>query len=121
MKGATDRARFITAIVWLSTRMKAQGGKPVNADADFQDDYYDALDDIRIERIEWAAKHLFKISTWFPMPHEIRSAAMLAPSTVLTAVTNNQAVIPEFTEEQHQDAAKKLDEILNGLNGWGNI
>lgn len=115
MKGKEDRARFITVIVWLSTRMKAQGGKPVNADADFQDDYYDALDDIRIERIEWAAKHIFKISVWFPMPKEIREAAMLAPSSVLPALPLNQTAISEFTEAQIEDSKKMLDDIINGF------
>ena len=122
MNGIEDMARFSTLIIWLSTRMKAQGGKPVTADKPFQRDYYEALNDIRIERIEWAAKHLFKTSTWFPMPKEIREAAMLAPSTVYVAIQGKEsALIPEFTEQQHADASRELDKIINGFGEWGNV
>ena len=67
-----------------------------------------------------AVKQIFRTGTWFPMPKDIRDAAMLAPSSVLPPLPLNQTVIPEFTEQQRKDAANKLDGILNGFGEWGN-
>jgi len=121
MKGNEDKKRFSVVMYWLAGRMKGQGGKPVDITPDFQRDYYEALDDIRIERIEWAAKHLFKTTTFFPMPNEIRPAAMLAPSTVLPSLALDRKEIPEFTEAQREDAAKALDDIINSFGKWGEV
>jgi hypothetical protein len=119
MKGEEDKKRFSVVIFWLAKRMSAPGGLPKKVDADLQADYFNALSDFRIERLEWAAKHIFATQTWFPMPKDLREAAMLAPSTVLSTVTLNQKAIPEFTDQQHEDAAKKLDEIISGFGEWG--
>lgn len=121
MEGTADKQRFSVVMFWLAKRMAAPGNKPKEVDAELQRDYFEALQDVRIERIEWAARHLFKTSTWFPMPKEIRESAMLAPSSVLLPLPLNRNVLPEFTEQQHEDALQKLDDILNGLNEWGAI
>ena len=115
MNGNEDKRRFSVVLFWLAARMKAQGGQPQMIDTDFQRDYWDALNDIRIERIEWAAKHIFKTSIWFPMPKEIREASMLAPSTVLAAINLNQKALPEYTT--YEDGAEKLQEIIDSLTG----
>lgn len=132
MNGNEDKKRFSVVMYWLASVMKDQGGKKklltIPADAEtrtpevnVQRDYYEALNDIRIERIEWAAKHIFKTGTWFPMPKEIREAAMLAPSSVLAALPNNQVLIPEFTEEQRAEASKVFDDIINRFEEWGKV
>ena len=116
MKGTEDKARFFTVLNWLATRMAAVGGLPKKVDASLQADYYEALEDLRIERIEWGAKHLFKTEVFFPMPKDLRAAANLAPSSVLAAIQmKEQVAIPEFTEQQHIDAANELEKIINGF------
>lgn len=115
MKGLEDRARFNVMLVWLSARMKSQGGKPIDCNADLQDDYFDALEDIRIERLEWGAKHIFKTETWFPVPKVLRDAAMLAPSSVLPQITLKQQEISEFTADQVRDAKERFEAIANGI------
>ena len=120
MKGLEDRARFNTVLVWLSKRMRSAGGSPVEIDADLQDDYFDALVDIRIERLEWAAKHIFKSRTWFPMPNELRDAAIFAPSTVLNSLPFNQQQIPErtsYNETLANEAFKKVMALFG--DNWG--
>jgi hypothetical protein len=121
MEGTPDKQRFSVVMFWIAQRMAAPGNKPKVVDTKLQRDYFEALSDIRIERIEWAAKHLFKTSTWFPMPVDLRAAAMLAPSTVFPAITLNQKALPEFTEQQHEEAAKNLDDIINGFGEWGKV
>jgi len=121
MEGIEDKQRFSVVMFWMAKRMAAPGNKPKEVDAELQRDYFEALQDVRIERIEWAARHLFKTSTWFPMPKEIRESAMLAPSSVLPPLPLNQTALPEFTEQQREDASQKLDDILNGLNEWGKV
>jgi hypothetical protein len=127
-----DKKRFSVVMYWLASVMKDIGGKPKlmtipanketrTPEVNVQRDYYEALQDIRIERIEWAAKHIFKTETWFPMPKEIRAAAMLAPSSVLPPLPLNQTAIPEFTEQQREEAAQKLDDIINGFGDWGSV
>lgn len=124
MQGNEDKKRFSVVMHWLASFMKEAGGLPkkllIAADVDTGTpkidviaSYYSVLSDIRIERIEWGAKHLFKTTTWFPMPQAIREAAMLAPSSVLPALPNKQPQICEFTEEQIA-AAKAEFEALAG-------
>lgn len=115
MESAGDKKRFSVVLFWLSKRMLSAGGQPKQIDAPLQADYFEALRDIRIERIEWAARHLFATSQWFPMPVEMRRAAMLAPSTVLPLVGNNQRQIAELTEDQVEKNKQMLDEILAGF------
>ena len=115
MTGNEDKRRFSVVMHWLAAFMKEAGGLPkkllieANPDngtprIDVIASYYSVLSDIRIERIEWGAKHLFGKTTWFPMPEAMRSAAMLAPSSVLPALPCVQPQICEFTEEQISEA-----------------
>lgn len=103
MEGREDRAKFSVLLFWLAARMAAPGGKPKDID-EILEDYFQALRDIRIERLEWGSRHIFATGRWFPMPVELREAAMLAPSSVLPALPNNQQQICEFSEEQIADA-----------------
>lgn len=122
MQGNEDKKRFSVVMHWLASFMKEAGGLPkkllIEADAvtgtpriDVIASYYSVLSDIRIERIEWGAKHLFKTTTWFPMPQAIREAAMLAPSSVFPALPCQQPQICEFTEDQIAAAKKEFEAI----------
>lgn len=124
MQGNEDKKRFSVVMHWLASFMKEAGGLPkkllIEADAetgtpriDVIASYYSVLSDIRIERIEWGAKHLFSTTTWFPMPQTIREAAMLAPSSVFPLLPNNQALVCEFTEDQIAEAKAEFEAIAN--------
>ena len=124
MQGNDDKKRFSVVMHWLASFMKEAGGLPkkllIEADPvagtpriDVIASYYSVLNDIRIERIEWGAKHLFKTTTWFPNPPAMRVAAMLAPSSVLPALPCHQPQICEFTEAEIA-AAKAEFEALAG-------
>lgn len=113
MRGDDDAKRFSVVLFWLAKRMMAPGGKPKVVDAELQEDYYEALSDIPIQKIEWAAKHLFAENTWFPMPKEIRTAAMIAPSSVMPQINLQQKALPSAT--YYEDGSRKLQEILDSL------
>lgn len=132
MNGNDDKKRFSVVMYWLATVMKDQGGKPKEMvipanpktgtpEISIIASYYHALSDIRIERIEWAAKHIFKTETWFPMPHRIRESAMLAPSTVFPELPMSRTAIPEYTEQQVADARQQFDNIIGMFDDWGNV
>lgn len=125
MQGNEDKKRFSVVMHWLASFMKEPGGLPkkllIEANPvtgtpriDAIASYYSVLCDIRIERIEWGAKHLFKTTTWFPMPQVIREAAMLAPSTVFPVVDCQQPQVCEFTAEQVEEAKKAFEAIADG-------
>jgi hypothetical protein len=114
MEGREDRAKFSVLLFWLAERMASPGGKPKDID-EILEDYFQALADIRIERIEWGARHIFATERWFPMPVEIRDAAMLAPSSVLPALQNNQKQLCEFSEEEIVDAKRRFAELAEEL------
>jgi hypothetical protein len=116
MKGEEDQKRFSVVLYWLAKRMSAPGGLPKKIDTDVQADYFEALEDIRIERLEWAAKYLFKTTIWFPAPPDIRAAAILAPSSVLPALPLKQPQICEFSEQEIEAAKSEIENILSG--GW---
>ena len=105
MNGREDRARFSVLLFWLAARMAAPGGKPKDID-EILEDYFQALKDIRIERIEWGARHIFATERWFPMPVEMRTAAMLAPSSVFPQLPSNHNQVSEFSEEVIEEAKR---------------
>ena len=122
MQGNEDKKRFSVVMHWLAAFMKEAGGMPkvllIEADPvtgtpriDVIASYFSVLNDIRIERVEWGAKHLFRTTTWFPMPQAMREAAMLAPSSVFPLLPSKQPQICEFSEEQIA-AAKAEFEML---------
>ena len=111
-----DKPRFSILLFWLAKRMLVQGGKPREITPDLIADWFDALQDVRIERLEWGAKRLFATEKWFPVPMELRAAAMLAPSSVLPKVTaGNYAQLAEFSEQQVADAKRRLADLVAGL------
>lgn len=122
MQGNEDKRRFAVVMNWLAAVMKDVGGKPkelvIAADPekgtpriDVIANYFCVLSDLRIERIEWGAKHLFGTTTWFPMPQAMREAAMLAPSSVLPALPCQQPQICEFTADQVAEAKEEFERI----------
>jgi len=111
----SDKKRFSVLMYWLAGRMAAPGGKPKEINPPLLSDYFDVLKDIRIERLEWGAKHIFATERWFPMPVELRQAAMLAPSSVLPKLENDHVQIPEFTEQRCLDARQQLQNLIDGL------
>lgn len=124
MQGNEDKKRFSVVMHWLAAFMKEAGGMPkvllTEADPeagtpriDVIASYFSVLKDIRIERIEWGAKHLFSTTTWFPMPQAMREAAMLAPSSVFPPLPLQQPQISEFTEDQIAEAKAEF-EVLAG-------
>ncbi|KAA0894269.1 hypothetical protein [Oryzomonas rubra] len=112
MNGQEDKRRFATLIYWLAGRMLAPGGRPRQVDDRLLADYHRALADCRIERLEWAARHIFATEKWFPMPVELRTAAMLAPSTVLPPPPDDRRQIAEITGEQAEENRRQLGRMV---------
>ncbi len=109
-----DKKRFSALIIWLGKRMFTQGGK-TEITPDLLRDYFDALQDLRIEKLEWGARHIFSNSRWFPMPADLRQAAMLAPASVLPPPKQNPNQIAEFTQTQAEEAKAWLAKLAAGL------
>jgi len=79
---SADRARFSVVLNWLAGKYPLRkGGElvPRELPAKELNDWFDALHDIHIERIEWAAKYHFGHSSFFPSPADLRHAAPMAP------------------------------------------
>lgn len=124
MNGMEDKRRFATLIYWLAGRMLAPGGRPRQVDNRLLADYYQALADCRIERLEWAARHIFATEKWFPLPVELRTAAMLAPSSVVPPSPCNPDQIAEITGEQVEENRRQLGRMVawfeEEVEGMGN-
>lgn|GEM_PF-3576909 len=111
MNGIGDKRRFAALMYWLAGRMLAPGGRPRQVDDHLLADYHQALADCRIERLEWAARHIFATEKWFPMPVELRAAAMLAPSGVLPPPPGRPG-IAEITGEQAEENRRHLGRMV---------
>lgn len=122
-----DKKRFAVLMHWLAKkyplgRDDAGVEKVRTLTQDDLRDWFDALKDIRIERLEWGAKYLYGHSKFFPRPPELREAAEKAPSTVVPAIKYQEKKAlpsPEQREEQkriHEEGARKLRESLEELN-----
>lgn len=118
MKGENDYKRFSVLLFWLAKRMKSSNGIIEDIDTDLINDYYEALEDIVIERLEWASRHIFKTEVWFPEPVKLRQAALLAPSSVMPPLPElpcNQGQIAEFTEQEIERSKRYFNDIINGV------
>jgi len=81
-----DKQRFATVMNWLARKYPLVRGKgatreEVPRELSKQDlaDWFEVLNDLHIERIEWGAKWLFGHSRFFPKPADLREAAEQAP------------------------------------------
>jgi hypothetical protein len=82
--------------------------------------FMEALAMVHTQNLIWACNQAAKECEFFPVPARIIEIAKRAPKLPQLSDLKKTA-LPEFTEQQHEDAAKKLDEILNGLNQWGTV
>lgn len=113
-----DKPRFSALLFWLAKRMKAQGGKPQEIDPDLIADWFIALQKIRIERLEWGARHLFATEKWFPMPVDLEAAAMKAPSSVIPFADRQAAqhLLPDSFVSR-EEGKRRLAEMVTRLYG----
>jgi len=107
-----DRQRFSVVMFWLAEKFPL-GNMPRRLSPKDVDDYYRALADIRIERLEWGAREWFAQEVFWPKPPELRRVANLAPSSVLPGYVEPKQ-IPDLTPPDV--AVSRLREIFRGLN-----
>ena len=74
-----DKARFAVTMNWLAEKFPHKDGQPRKLTKADLRDWFDALQDMNIDNIEWGAKHHFANGMFFPKPVELRAAAKLAP------------------------------------------
>jgi len=75
---------------------------------------------LRIEAISFAASEIIKNEERFPVVAVIRrTARKWVPPRPHGDLS--QAALPEFTAQQHEEAAKRLDELLASFDNWGNV
>lgn len=74
-----DKARFAVVMNWLAEKFPQKDGQPRQLTKKELGDWFEALQDLNIDNIEWGAKHLFAHSLYFPKPLELRAATKLAP------------------------------------------
>lgn len=81
-----DKIRFATAMNWLARKyplIKGHGStrEEVPRELSRQDlaDWFEVLQDLHIERIEWGVKWLYGHSRFWPKPADLREAAEQAP------------------------------------------
>lgn len=109
------KKRFGVLLYWLAEKFPKAVGPRVISKSDL-DDYYEALADIRIERLEWAAKWIFGHSRFFPRPAELREAAGMAPASVVpTLPIRNQAQIGDISPEQQKRMEAESKERIKAI------
>ncbi len=82
--------------------------------------YYGHLSDLRMEALSFAASEIIRNEERFPVVAVIRRHARRW-SPPRPRADLSRAALPEFTEEQHQEAARKLDELLAEFETWGMV
>ena len=80
-----DRKRFMVLMYWLAEKFPLAHAPRKLSLAEVTD-YFTALADIRIERLEWGSREWYAKEIFFPKPPELRRVANLAPSSVLPPV-----------------------------------
>lgn len=114
-----DKPRFSALMFWLAQRMLTRDGRPQPVDEAMLADWFDVLRSIRIERLEWGARHLFATTRWFPMPVDLHDAAMSAPSSVLPALAApHRAQLAESSVLSQEEAKAALARLVEGLDDW---
>ena len=107
------KKRFAVA---MATLYKAHGLQP---DREQTAVYHEAIKgEICLEAFEHAARQSLKTDDRFP---KIPRLLALGRQWVRPPAEGDltRAAIPEFTADQHEDAAKKLDELLESFAKWG--
>lgn len=108
------KKRFAMA---MATLYKAHGLQP---DREQTAVYHEAIKgEICLEAFEHAARQSLKTDDRFP---KIPRLLALGRQWVRPRAESNlsRTAIPEFTQSQHEDAAKRLDELLESFGNWGN-
>lgn len=81
--------------------------------------YYGHLADLRMEALSFAASEIIRNEERFPVVAVIRRhAKRWSPPRPVGDLS--RTALPEFTEEQHQEASRRLDELLAEFDNWGN-
>jgi hypothetical protein len=112
----TDRPRFVAAMNWLARKYPIRQGQelvPRKLPVEDLNDWFAALRDIHIERIEWAAKHHYGRSEFFPKPCNLREAAPLAPAPKGLPIKGQRQIAEqaEPTPESTRHWRQMLDEL----------
>lgn len=81
--------------------------------------YFEALADLRIEALEWAAKQVIRELVFFPKAKELRDYAGIAPRPRVPVVANqHQPLLEDLpTPEEAKRLLRELVETLNGKFG----
>jgi hypothetical protein len=108
------KRRFATLMNWLAEKYPL-GDSPRRLSTSDIADYYMVLSDMRIERLEWAAKWIFGHNRFFPKPAELRTAAEMAPSSIVQITQPDRKQIADSytpTKEERE----MLRELASGLD-----
>jgi len=115
--------RFCVAMYWLADKYPTQvDGKtiPRKLTMDWLDDYFDAISDLSIERIEAGAKWHYGHSKFFPEhPGDLRESIEAIPYGKVASLPAPAGDLedPAEMETPHEEAMIRLTEILSRLNG----
>ena len=116
-----DKPRFAAAMNWLSRKYPIVTGKgatreevPRVLSREDLADWFEALRDLHIERIEWGAKWLFGHSRFFPRPPDLREAAEAAPPPKIVALPTPE-VRPDTTPPEVR--RQQITELLSRFEG----
>lgn len=101
---------------WLAQKFPASQAPRILLRNDLAD-WFEALKDIRIEKLEWGARYLFAHNRFFPKPVELREASTMAPSSVIPQQAE-QIKLAEITPSEI--AKKRLNAIFEKLNAQYN-
>jgi hypothetical protein len=117
-----DKKQFAVIMYWLADKFLMKNTPRVLSKDDMRDYFY-ALNDIHIARIEWASRYIFGHNQYFPKPVEIRNAANMAPATVVPALPTKEpttligeVLLPEERERLAQENRAKIRALLAELD-----
>lgn len=114
-----DKARFAAVMYWLAKKFPVTKGRGATREevpreltrADLAD-WFEALKDLHIERIEWGANWVFGHCKFFPKPAELRDAAEQAPPPKLPALPAPE-LRPDCTPPEVRK--RQIDEFLKRM------
>jgi hypothetical protein len=107
------KKRFAAAMAAL---YKAHGLQP---DREQTAIYHEAIKgEICMEAFELAARQSLKLDERFPkIPRLLELGRRWSPPRLVADLS--RPALAEFTETQHEEAAKRLDALLAGFSRWG--
>ncbi len=111
-----DRSRFAAALNWLAGKYPLRlNGEMVPRRLPREDlhDWFLALRDVHIERVEWAVRYHYGHSEFFPGPAKIREWAALAPPPTALSAPKGQRFLPDTPPDV---ARNRLQALFDGLN-----